>query len=490
LVEIMHQEKTEKRSPEAAGDLCSDNVLERFFKFKQRNTSLRRDTLAGLTTFMVMSYIIIVNPHILGLSGKGLPFSASLTSTCLVAGVMSILMGLLTNYSYAIAPAMGINAIVAFSLVLGHGLSFKSAMGLIVLEGLAITILVLAGIRNAIFKAIPIELKKAIAIGIGFFILFIGLVDGGIVVVGSETPLTLGAFVGVPIAVTLFGLVTTIIMVVRRWRGAIILGILGSTALAVLLNYIYEEKAFAPGTAIIPGHIFAAPDFSLIGQFDFEAFSKLGIAATLLWTFSLMLGNFFDAMGSIVGVGSQAGYLSRDGNLPQIDRVLLVDSVAAVAGGAVSASSATTYIESGAGVAQGGRTGWVCLIVGVLFLACMWISPLASIVPTNATAPALIIVGFLMMATLTRGEAAEESSEPKAAINFANLDVGIPALLIMTIIPLTYSITNGIGFGFISYAVIALARGRSREVSWVLWITAAAFLIYFLAPLFQAEGWI
>jgi AGZA family xanthine/uracil permease-like MFS transporter len=479
---------------EAAADAGSNNALERFFKFKQWNTSLKRDTLAGLTTFIVMSYIIFVNPSILGLGGKGLPFAAALTSTCLVAGVLTILMGLVTNRAYAIAPGMGLNAVVAFSLVLGQGLTFKSAMGLIVLEGVAITILVLTGFREAIFKSIPLELKKAIVIGIGFFILFIGLVDGGIVISpqGDGTVVTLGTFVGVPIAVTLFGLVITIIMVARKWRGAIILGILGSTVFAIILNYIYNKTAFAPGTAVIPSKVFAAPDFGLVGQFDFGAFSKLGIAAAILWIFSLMLSDFFDTMGTLVGVGGQAGYLDEKGDLPQVNRPLLVDSVAAIAGGAVSSSSATTYIESGAGVAQGGRTGWVALVVGVLFLLAMFFSPIAGVVPANATAPALIIVGFLMMATLTKGEAEAEHDdhEPKAAINFSNLAFGIPAVLIMTIMPLTYSITNGIGFGFIAYTLIRVVQGKARDVSWMLWIASAGFIIYFLVPLFQAKGWV
>src|SRR5450759_544407 len=479
---------------EAAADAGPNNALERFFKFKQWNTSLKRDTLAGLTTFIVMSYIIFVNPSILGLEGKGLPFAAALTSTCLVAGVMTIIMGLFTNRAYAIAPGMGLNAVVAFSLVLGQGLSFESAMGLIFLEGVAITILVLTGFREAIFKAIPLELKKAIVIGIGFFILFIGLVDGGIVISpsGDGTVVTLGNFVGVPIAITIFGLVITIIMVARKWRGAIILGILGSTVLAIILNYIYDKKAFGPGTAVIPSKVFAAPDFSLVGQFDFGAFAKLGVAAAILWIFSLMLSDFFDTMGTLVGVGGQAGYLDDKGDLAQVNRPLLVDSLAAAAGGAVSASSATTYIESGAAVARGGRTGWVAVIVGVLFLLAMFFSPIAAVVPASATAPALIIVGYLMMATLTKGEseAEHDTGECQASINFANVAFGLPAILIMTIMPLTYSITNGIGFGFLAYTLIRIVQGKAREVSWMLWAASAGFILYFLIPLLQAKSWV
>jgi AGZA family xanthine/uracil permease-like MFS transporter len=472
--------------------------LEGIFHFQKWGTSLRRDMLAGLTTFIVMSYIIFVNPSILGLGGKGLPFAAVLTSTCLVAGVMTILMGAVTNRAYAIAPGMGLNAVVAFSLVLGQGLTFPQAMGLIFLEGVAITILVLTGFREAIFKAIPLELKKAIVVGIGFFILFIGLVDGGIVIVGSGTPVTLGNFVGVPVLVTIFGLAVTIIMLTRGWRGAVILGILFSTVFATILNYAYDKTSFAEGIAVIPSKIVANPDFSLLGQFDFGAFSKLGVTAAVLWIFSLMLSDFFDTMGTLVGVGQQAGYVDEKGHLKKLNRLLLIDSLAAVAGGAASASSATTYIESGAGVAQGGRTGVVGITVGILFLLAMFFSPIAGIVPANATAPALIIVGYLMMATLTAGETMAEDEEAGrglvkravAAINFNDIAFGLPAVLTMTIMPLTYSITNGIGAGFLSYTLIRVVQGKAREVSWMLWIASAGFLLYFLVPLLQAKGWV
>lgn len=467
-------------------------ALERFFRFSEWGTSLRRDTLAGLTTFMVMAYIIFVNPNILGLGGdpKGLPFAAALTSTCLVAGVMTIIMGLYTNRAYAIAPGMGLNAVVAFSLVLGQGLTMKSAMGLIVLEGVAITILVITGFREAIFRAIPAELKKAIVIGIGFFILFIGLVDGGLINTEGGTPVALvelGKVPMVPLAVTVFGLAVTIVFLALRWRAAILLGILASTAFAIVLNYLWGKDAgFLPGQAVIPSDIVAAPDFSLVGAFDFGAFAKLGVTATVLWVFSLMLSDFFDTMGTLVGVGGEAGYLDENGDLPQVNRPLLVDSLAAVAGGAVSASSATTYIESGAGVAVGGRTGWVGVVVGLLFLAAMFFSPLAGVVPSQATAPALIIVGYLMMATLTRGVGPD--GEPRAGIDFTDFAFGLPAVLVMTIMPLTYSITNGIGAGFISYVLIRVAQGRAREVNWLLWIASAAFVLYFVFPYLDAKG--
>jgi adenine/guanine/hypoxanthine permease len=470
-------------------------VLENLFKFRRNGTTLQRDTVAGLTTFMVMAYIIFVNPAILGFAGipalqpKGLPFAAVLTSTCLAAGVMTLLMGLYTNRAYALAPGMGLNAVVAFSLVAAAGLTMKAAMGIIVMEGIVITILVLTGLREAIFRGIPLQLKKAIAIGIGFFILFIGLVDGGIVIKGSGTLVTLGDFIGVPIAVTLFGLIVTIIMLARRWKAAILLGIIFSTVFATILNYIYDKKAFGSGTAVIPSKLFAAPDFSLVGAFNFSSFAQLGIAATVLWVFSIMLSDFFDTMGTLIGVGGEAGYLDKKGDLPDVRKPLLVDSLAAAAGGAVSASSVTTYIESGAGVGVGGRTGWVGVIVALLFFAAMPFSPIAGIVPANATAPALIIVGFLMMQTLTKGEGEAEHEDggrkPFSGIDFGDIAFGLPAVLIMTVMPLTYSITNGIGAGFIAYTLIRIAQGKAREVSWMMYGASAGFIIYFAFPLIR-----
>ena len=481
-----------------AAESATGNAFERFFKFKEWNTSVRQDTLAGITTFMVMAYIIFVNPNILGLGGDeaGLPFAAALTSTCLVAGVMTIVMGLFTNRAYAIAPGMGLNAVVAYSLVAGQGLTMASAMGIIFLEGVAITILVITGFREAIFKAIPLELKKAIVVGIGFFILFIGLVDGGLINSEGGTAVSLVEFGSVPmapLAVTLFGLGVTIAMMALKWRPAILLGILFSTIFAIILNYAMGQNVgFAPGTAVWPSDLVAMPDFSLVGEFDFGAFSKLGVAAAVLWIFSLMLSDFFDTMGTLVGVGGQAGYLDEKGDLPKVNRPLLVDSLAAVAGGAVSASSATTYVESGAGVGVGGRTGWVSITVGVLFLLAMFLSPIAGVVPGQATAAALIVVGYYMMATLTKGEAMaeQEGGECAASINFSNLAFGLPAVLIMTIMPLTYSITNGIGFGFIAYVIIRVVQGKARQVNWLLWVAAIAFVIYFVWPYFSAKGWV
>ena len=472
-------------------------MLESFFKFRENGTTLARDTLAGLTTFMVMSYIIFVNPNILGFAGikslqpLGLHFAPALTVTCLIAGIMTLLMGLVSNRAYALAPGLGINAVVAFQLVATEGLTMKSAMGIILMEGIVITILVLTGFRKAIFDAVPLQLKKAIVIGIGFFILFIGLVDGGIVVAGSGTPVTLGDLTTVPVAVTAFGVLVTIIMMARKWKGAILFGIILSTILAIVLNYAYGKKPFGDLTAVIPKHGIQMPDFSLVGAFDFGAFAKLGVVSAILWIFSIMLSDFFDTMGTLIGVGGQAGYLDKDGNLPQVNRPLIIDSLAAVGGGLVSSSSATTYIESGAGVGVGGRTGWVGVIVALCFFAAMPFSPIAGIVPASATAPALIIVGYLMMRTLTEGEAeAEHQKGPikaLAAIDFTDLSFGLPAVFTMTLMPLTYSITNGIGAGFLAHITVRISRGEWRKVHWMLYLASAAFLLYFLFPLIRKK---
>jgi adenine/guanine/hypoxanthine permease len=468
-------------------------ALDRYFKFAENGTTLARDTMAGVTTFIVMSYIIFLNPAILGLRGDGLPLAGAVTSTCLVAGVMTIVMGLYTNRAYAIAPGLGINAIVAFGLVQGAGLGFPEAMGIILMEGALVTTLVLVGMRERIMAAIPLELKKAIAIGIGLFIAFIGLYDSGVVVQGQDIPVTLARFTTWPILVTLVGLALTITLRARGFRGDLLIGIIATTILATLINWGTDYKAFTQaGVARWPDDVVKSPDFGLIGNVSFDSFATLGVVATLAWVFSLFLADFFDTMGTLVGVGKQAGYLTKGGELPEIRKPLLVDSVAAMAGGVASSSSATTYIESGAGVGVGGRTGWVAVVCGALFFPFMFFAPLIGMVPLQAIAPALIIVGYLMVTALSeyeeKAEPGEEGTATRraiAGIDFNNLALGISALLTIVIMPFTYSITNGIGFGFISYAVIRVAQGDWRRVHPLLYAVAGGFLLYFLVPLMQ-----
>jgi AGZA family xanthine/uracil permease-like MFS transporter len=483
---------------EMAGTLRSNAFLERYFRFAEHGTTLARDTMAGVTTFIVMSYIIFVNPQILSFAGipdlaaRGLPFNQVLAVTCLVAGVMTIAMGLYTNMAYAIAPGLGLNAVVAFGLVVGEGLSFPAAMGLIVLEGLAVTALVLTGWREKIFNAIPLDLKKAIAIGIGLFIAFIGLNQAGIVVRGEGTPVTLGHLTTWPIAVAVFGLIVTIVLRARGFRGDLVVGIVLATAAAVIINEASGNDAGFTAGAAWPGDVYEKPDLSLLGNFNFDAFTELAVISAVVWVFTLFMADFLDTMGTLVGVGRQAGYVDEKGNFPEVRKPLLVDSLAAVAGGAASSSSATTYIESGAGVSAGGRTGWVAVVTGALFLPFMFFAPIIGMVPPQATAAALVIVGFLMVSVLTEAEAEAEGDTRKlAGIDFSRLEIGLPAALCIMLMPFTYSITNGIGFGFIAYVVIRAAQGKARDVNPFMWLAAAAFALYFFVPLLQDNlSWI
>ena len=481
-----------------AAALRGDGLLERYFGFAARGTTLARDTMAGVTTFVVMSYIIFVNPSILAgvkpVHGAALPFAAVLTSTCLVAGVMSILMGLATNYAFAIAPGMGLNAVVAYGLVASGKASFPEAMGLVVLEGVAMVLLAVSGLRELIFKAIPLELKKAIAIGIGLFIAFIGLYNSGIIAQDPShaTPVGLGSFTTWPVFVTIVGLVFTFALRAIGFRGDLLVGIVGTTILATIVNKATGYAAFGTsGPAVWPGwhHLYAAPNFSILGQISFHSFSagQLGIVASLVWVFSLFLSDFFDFSGTSIGVGKQAGYVDEHGDIPNFKRALIVDGLAAIGGGAASASSATTYIESGSGVAAGGRTGWVAVVAGLLFFPFMFISPLIGMVPPQATAAALVVVGWLMISTLTEaeGEAEGRPGSKLAGIDFHDLAIGLSAALAIMIMPFTYSITNGIGFGFVTYTVICAARREWKRVHPFMWVASAAFVLYFLVPVLQ-----
>jgi adenine/guanine/hypoxanthine permease len=480
--------------------------LQRKFRFTENGTTLARDTMAGVTTFIVMSYIIFVNPQILsfagieGLEEQGLPFDGVLAVTCLVAGVMTIAMGLYTNYAYAIAPGLGINATVAFSLVVGEGLDYRAAMGLVVVEGIAVTILVLTGLRERVMDAIPLDLKKAIAIGIGLFIAFIGFVNAGIVVRGEGTVVDLAPLTSWPILVAFFGLLLTIALRARGIRGDLLIGIVAATALATLINELSDEDAGFRAGATIPDDVYQSPNLELVGNFNFDAFTELAFISAVVWAFSLFMADFFDTMGTLVGVGKAAGYLDDDGRLPEIRKPLLVDSLGAVAGGAASSSSATTYIESASGISVGGRTGWVSVVCGVLFLPFMFFAPIIGMVPPEATAPALIIVGFLMMTALTEAEeeaeieqAAEGEGDPPrrrvtrklAGIDFSDLGIGLAAALTIMVMPFTFSIADGIGFGFLAYVVVRAAERRWREIHPFMWIASAAFALYFLVPLLQ-----
>ena len=439
-------------------------MLARYFELGRLGTTPGGELRGGLTTFMVMAYIIFVNPAILSfagippLQGQGPSFAATQAATCLVAGVLTIAMGLFTNYPLALASGMGLNAVVAFQLVAGMKLPWTAAMGVVLLEGLVITALVLTGFREAIMNAIPAALKRAIGVGIGLFILFIGLVSAGIVKPGPPgVPVTLGDLSSAPVAVALFGLLLTLWLTARRSSGALLVGILASTVVAVAVNAATGGHAFpTPGQAVWPTALVAWPEFSSLGAgLDLSVFARVGVVTAVVVIFSIMLSDFFDTMGTVIGIGGEAGWLTRDGRLPRLDRVLLVDSLAAVAGGAA-----------------GARSGLASVVTGLCFLLALFFAPLAGVVPAQATAPALIVVGYLM-------------SRVVRDIPFGDFEEGFPALLTLAVMPFTYSITNGIGAGFIAYCFIKLVRGKGGSVPAMMYAAALAFVIYFALPLIQ-----
>ena len=438
----------------------SGNAIADYFKFVERGTNLATEIRAGVTTFMVMGYILFVNPLILSSAGIAVPAAAA--ATALVAGVMSIAMGVFANAPIALAAGLGINGAVAFGLVLTSGLTPAGAMGVIVLEGLLVTLLVVVGLREAVMRAVPLSLKRAIGVGIGLFILFIGFIDAGIIVktggTSAENPVPVTFVFPTEPAhfVFWFGLVLTIALWARKVPAALLISILVTTVVAI-----------AVGVQKLPTTFTATPDFGTIGQFDLtNVFTVLGVLAAILTIFSFMLTDFFDTMGTATAISEQAGLVDEEGQPENIGRILLVDSVAAAVGGAAGISSNTSYIESAAGVAEGGRTGFTSVVTGLLFLVAILLSPLALLVPYVATSPVLIFVGFLMV-SLIKG------------IDFSDIEEGLPALLGMILMPLTFSITVGIGAAFVTHVVVKVVRGKIAEIHPLLWAVAIAFVIYF-----------
>jgi AGZA family xanthine/uracil permease-like MFS transporter len=438
-------------------------AIASYFKFAERGTTFGTEVRAGVTTFMVMAYIIFLNPNIIA-GPLGLDPIAVSAGTALIAGIMTIAMGVVGNYPFAIAAGLGLNAIVAFQLT-GQGLDARGAMGVIVIEGLVILALVLVGFREAVMNAVPLSLKRAIGVGIGLFILFIGFWDGGLIVgvtpafspppppVGFVFPSNPSQFVFV------IGLLLTFGLYAMKIRGALIISILVTAVIALVA-----------GVTAVPPNMALAPSFATLGlglQDPFQVFTRLNVIVAILTIFAIMLADFFDTMGTVTGVAAQAGLARPDGSVPGAKRVLAVDSIAAVAGGAAGVSSNTTYIESAAGVAEGGRTGFTAVVTGVLFLVAILLAPLTQFIPPVATAPALVLVGYLMF-TLVRD------------IPVDNVEDGLPALLTMILMPLTFNITVGIGAGFISWVFLKIVRGKWAEIHWLMWLVAIAFLIYFL----------
>lgn len=471
------------RSPQAT----PTNALDRFFHITERGSTIGHEVRGGFVTFFAMAYILVINPIILA---NALPADATFTTTdiaagtALVAGVMTILMGLVANFPLALAAGMGLNAMVAFTLVLGSGLTYQEAMGLIFWEGVLITILVMTGFREAVFKAVPRQLKTAISVGIGLFIAFVGLINAGVIRPGG-TPVQLGvngSLDGWPALVFVFGLLLTIVLYVRKVKGAILISILASTVLAVIIQAVAglgiksddDPTGWGQTVPAISGSPVALPSFGTLLQIDFfGALQKLGPLAVILLVFSLMLADFFDTMGTMVAIGGEAKLLDEHGNPPKSRQILLIDSLAAAAGGLGGVSSNTSYVESSAGVGEGARTGLASVVTGVLFLLSTFLAPVVELVPTEAASTALVFVGFLMMTQVVD-------------IDWSSPQIAIPAFLTIAFMPFGYSITVGIGVGFITYTVIQVALGKASKIHPLMWLTSVLFVLYFVLGPIQA----
>ena len=458
------------------------NRLDRFFEITARGSTLGAEVRGGLVTFIAMAYIVVLNPIILSgrpdVAGNELQFAQVSSVTALTAGLMTILFGVVARLPFAFAAGLGINSFLATSVI--GTLTWPEAMGLVVINGLIIVALSVSGLRRLVFDAVPLQLKIAITAGIGLFILFIGLVDAGFI---SSTefpspPVGLGTkgqgfITTVPTMVFVFTLLLTAILVARKVRGGILIGLFGGTVVAVAVEAIWNLGSVVdnPGgwglsVPRLSGSPFALPDLSLIGAFSFDSFGRIGALAAIVLVFTLVFANFFDALGTLTGLSRQAGLADAQGMFPRLRSSLIVEGIGAVAGGGTSSSSNTVFIESGAGIEEGARTGLANLVTGALFLAAMFVSPLASIVPSEVAAAALVIVGAMMVSHLRH-------------IDITEFSVALPVVLTVAIMPMSYSIANGIGAGFISWVVVRSAAGKGREISPLLWIVAAGFLLYF-----------
>jgi len=425
--------------------------IERYFEFQKRKTNWATEIRAGFTVYLTMAYILFVNAIIL--KDAGVPFNACVVGTALAAGISSILMGAVANFPVALAAGMGLNSVLTYNIVIGQGVTWQVGMGLVFLDGIVVFILVLVGMREAIMNAIPVSLRHAIAVGIGMFLSLIGLLHSGIVVVDKNILLpSPGNFSNISTIISASGILITAIFVVLRIKGAILLGILITTVLSLLA-----------GISTLPTKI-NMPDFSAIGALDIKGALKLSLFPSL---FAFIIVDFFDTLGTVTAIGYQADLVDSGGKIEKIKAVLGIDAIGAMLGGLFGASSNTSYIESAAGIMEGGRTGITAIVAGVLFLISVFIAPFASIVGSQATAPALVIIGFLMMQSITQ-------------INFEEIESAIPAFIVIISIPFTYSISHGIGYGFITYVILKIAKGEFKKVHPLMYAASIIFAAYFI----------
>ncbi|MGW0788345.1 NCS2 family permease [Streptomyces sp. NPDC002911] len=458
-------------------------VLDRYFKISERGSTVAREVRGGLATFFAMAYIIVLNPIILGsakdMYGHQLDGGQLVTATVLAAAFSTLLMGVIGNVPIALAAGLGVNTVVA--LQLAPRMSWPDAMGMVVLAGIVVMLLVATGLRERVMNAVPRSLRKGIAMGIGLFVLLVGLVDSGFVsrvpdAAHTTVPLQLGSdghLNGWPVLVFVLGTLLTLALIVRKVPGAILLSIVAMTVVALVIETVADLPDGAWGLTVPewPGNPVSSPDFGLIGEVSlFGGFEKVGLLTGILFVFTVLLSCFFDAMGTILGVGDEAKLMDKDGNFPGINKVLLVDGVAVAAGGVSSSSASTCFVESTAGVGEGARTGLASVVSGLLFSVALLLTPLATMVPSQAATPALIAVGFMILAGNVRD------------VDWGDYTLAIPAFLAMLMMPLTYSITNGIGIGCIAFSVMRLAAGRGREVPAAMYVVSAVFVFYYAMP--------
>ncbi|AKE41886.1 xanthine permease [Corynebacterium kutscheri] len=474
---------------------ANKGFMDRYFKISERGSTIGTEIRAGVVTFFAMAYIIILNPLILGtgadINGKVLGIPQVAAATALAAGVMTIAFGLIARYPFGIAAGLGINTLVAVTMVSTEGLTWEEAMGLVVLDGVIIVLLAVSGFRTMVFSAIPQDIIAAMGVGIGMFIAMIGLVDSGFVrripdAANTTVPVGLGtngSIASWPTFVFVIGLLICGVLVIRKVRGGLFIGILATTIIAMIVEALTGASSSATNPTggwslavpAVPDSFGGIPDLSIVGDISLVgAFSRVGALSATLLLFTLVLANFFDAMGTITALGKQAGLADEKGIVPDLKKALVVEGAGAIVGGVASASSNTVYVDSSAGIADGARTGLANVVTGVLFLLAMFLTPLYEVVPIEAAAPVLVIVGAMMITQVRE-------------INFTKFEIALPAFLTIVVMPFTYSIANGIGVGFITYVIMAAAAGKAKNVHWVMWLVAGLFVLFFAVdPLLNA----
>ncbi|TDX50970.1 NCS2 family permease [Orenia marismortui] len=430
-------------------------VLEDFFELSKHNTTLKKEVIAGLTTFMTMAYIIFVNPNIL--NQAGMPFDSVMIATAMAAAFATLCMALLTNYPFALTPGLGLSAYFTYSVVLGMGFSWQEALGAVFISGIIFILLTFTKVRQVIINSMPETLKLSVSAGIGLFIAFIGMQNSGIVVNHGATLVTLGDLTEPATILAIVGLIITGILMAKDIKGSILIGIIAVTILAISL-----------GVTDMPTSIMKVPDFSVWSKIAFEA-DIIGVLEKGILTviFAFLFVDLFDTAATLVGLSQQAGFLDDDGNLPKVDKALLSDSLGTIAGSMMGTPTVTTCIESAAGIAQGGKTGLTGVVVAFCFVLSIFFSPIISIVPSVATAPALIIVGLMMMKNVVN-------------LEWTNIAESLPAFVTIIAMPFTYSIANGISLGFILYPIVKLFHGEGKDVHWIVYLLGILFIVKFI----------